>query len=1185
MFNEKYSKCRDSLLNTYYSIVKKLNLNRVNESLESIVKASMREISEEYEGDDLDSYLKNHDLYEVHEFITLTAIMAYNNASNIDIDRLKEKSFGYTGCFEAVVNFSSLFGVRVNEELIVSNLLSIGRSEDYKSYISSKHYEDDIDNVLELMEGDKKRVGAKSQALRDSIADVFDANIESALSTIKERYSYILEGTFGIDQYKGVYTNRDVAVMVGVSNGHTKPIQPDKEFASYYGSVFNKILDLQVNDSRQFDLNLIKNTVQEQDFKQVKPIYFPFKVLEIVKKCGVVKNNKPTFTRKTQLYNYQKLSEVQVGTIDKYLNILESYFSDEILDYIFICLVDYCRVHFSVTEDVEDKIYEILDVMGDGFNDLVSSIQNMLKYYVDCVTTAVVLDKLELSHEVSRSGAERDKIIEFRFKVCSRLTQMGYTNRQFITSLIESKNVNSSDMSDIEETVAKEDELGFSMIDLKYTFDSDKVNARPTFAYKALETLLSQQEGTESPVNWQNILLGRDLRDKIVISGTDNSINLQSNQVHWIFSGSRSGKGVMCYNIFATAIGSKLPIFYLDRKPDTATVLSEMCPEMFCVNGGQYDSSIDSNGVFNPSKYPFRIPSYLSSYFASEENKFDFLYFRSLMLVFAMFDYADTYKDSAMGSKLLNAFGGGVVLVLDEFSNFIKFFMKDTKPMSASSGSWLSKAKSQTGIVDSLSTISSNIQKARVSVAKTKSKKGVSQEEIDSANKALDIASSAEFEIDRLYWAALADSYQAIKDSMAGKKDAAGAVAKTMQIFVIGQDFSDIATALDNPDWFNTGAENNKSKFNKSNGINPLVHLLAGLKCDVITGYQADRPTYLAQGDKDYKTKDLLNKSRRCFAYKSMGFFTANELHKITDTKEYLKGNADSIKNYLNNWKYFKPFLILNNSVEPPECLRGKDCAPDAKTRENMRKGIIPAPDGNNYLASQYVGQCLCSCEEAGLSWKDLLADNDDGTGHLNRSIGFQDYICQLAGGIPTDSMALSGKLATEFVQSVYGYSGTWLEFVCDFRPEWIVSTKGYTADGSVNKVQDKLADSFFFKGFLALNPAEILGDKLESLLPYYSSQEVSNNQSYGIVQDGFELDEEEEEIVQPVSVQPVNNSSPSDGVAYDMVCQMIGDYADFIIQNDNDTKHLDPNSITYRQIKEYFIRTALNKKFGGASL
>ena len=260
----------------------------------------------------------------------------------------------------------------------------------------------------------------------------------------------------------------------------------------------------------------------------------------------------------------------------------------------------------------------------------------------------------------------------------------------------------------------------------------------------------------------------------------------------------------------------------------------------------------------------------------------------------------------------------------------------------------------------------------------------------------------------------------------------------------------------------------------------------------------------------------------------------------------------------------------MNNSVEPPECLRGKDCAPDAKTRENMRKGIIPAPDGNTYLQSQYVGQCLSSCEEAGLSWGDLLSDNDDGTGHLNKGIGFEDYICQLAGGVPYDSMALSGKLATEFIQTVYGYKGSWLEFVCDFRPEWIISTKGYTHDGSKNVVNDKLADSFFFKGLLALNPAEVLGEKLESLLPYYGNSQESSAQTYGIVRDGFELENDYQSGLQ---------------VGYDMVRNMIEDYADFILQNDEETKHLSPNDNVYKQIKEYFIQKALEKKFGGVDL
>lgn len=1189
-FDDLYKQYRNTLIDVYYTHAKHTNLNRVNNNLKSVVAASI----ENNTGiEDIDSY----EYYDVHEFLVLVLYSAYNKILGIDSGRLVKLSFGFTGCAEILQSLLGILGKSDAEFLseTMNILLSVGRDEDYNGYIENKHYCDDLINIKELLDLSKKRVGADSDELNVLIGETFNKNIESSLNMIKSRFSYMLEGTFGIDKYKGIYTGKTPAVMQGVKKGTVGVVKPDSDFATKFKPIFDEILNIDLcseidasnTNGRQFDTALIaKNFGLNVDYMAVKPIYFPFKMLEFISKCGLVKQDGSyTFTKQTQLLNYTRLPEGIVGTKDKYLNAISKYFESEIIDYIYRCLIIYCKANFSdkylvltgdssinsiadseerkkkqkkLKSDIELAIIDILEnreecivesTQGEqvGYSSLVAYILNSLRYFVDCVTTAVILDKCETAQEDGYGGSKIDSILEFRIKICSRLNPQyrEYTNKQFIDSLVSISGLNSSDMSSIEETSAIVDEQGFSMIDVKYTFNMEKVNARPTFAYKALEALIGQQsaedrEAGKASVSWQNILLGRNLSDRILTSGVDGDICLQNNQVHWIFSGSRSGKGVMCYNIFATAIGARIPIFYIDRKPDTATVLSALCPDMFCVNGGQYDSTIDTSGVFEPSTYSFNIPTYLSKDLAENQNKFDFVYFRSIMLVLAMFDYADTFKDSELGKKLLNAFGGGVLLVLDEFSNFVKDFLADTKPMSASSGSWLSKAKSQTGMLKDLQQVSTGVKKARLNLVKAEGKKNVTEEELAIARDNLNVAESAEFELDKVYWAAIADAYQAIKDSLGGKKDAAGAVAKSMQIFVIGQDLNKVESALGESDWFNTGAAGNTLKFNKSNGIIPLIHLLGGLSTDVLTGYQKDRQSYLAQGNNKFRTKNLLNASRRCFAYKKFGSFSKSELGKLTHTEDALKGNEQSIKGYLDSWTYFKPFLILNNAEEPPECVRDKSFAPDKETRENVRKGIakLDSMSEAEQLAcanSQYVGQCLCSCESAGLSWDDLISDNDDGSGHLNSGIGFEGYISQLAGGIPVDSMALSGQLATEFIQKVYGYPGDWRQFVCDFRPEWIVSTKGYTQDGSQNIVQDRLADSFFYKGLLSLNPAEVLGNKLESLLQYYGAVQSDNldeldNETFGVDDtEDFEKSISEEisaESVQEPVLEPVQTAN-----------------------------------------------------------
>lgn len=1112
-FLNLYSANRNTFINNFYVISKKNNIDKVDESLRSLVKLTIPP----YDGN-----ITDYEYYKVHEFIVLTGIMAHHKMCSIDVPRLEAKNFGYEGCFKFLESYSTIVAGSYNKSDVQSeaqsNLLSVGRTEDYKSYIENAHYVEDIKNIIELIDKTERKIGANSKALTDLIAETFHSRIGSALSVIRRRYKYIMEGTFGVDNYVGVYTGKSVAVMQGVSKGHTKVINPDSTFSKLYKPLLDDVLNVtfynerKEGTGRQFDLELIMSEVGERDYRSVKPIYFPLKMLEFISKCGVKTADGYTFTHQTQMLNYSRLSESEIGGLNRYLDAIEAFFKKDILSYLYLCLVSYCSSHFSEKypefrgndkDLMESTLFDIIDEAENnidnnlGWFDVETSIGNMLKYYVNCVTTVVVLDKCVVSKTKSSSDADMLEIADFRFKVCSKLTMPSYTNSEFIARLIQVQGINKSDMQGIDEYQGVVDEDGFTFIDLKYTFDADKVNARPIFAYKALLSLtnmLTEEErlSGKAPLGWDNILLGRGLSDELITSTAGSSINLQNSQVHFIMSGSRSGKGVMCYNIFATAIGSKKPIFYIDRKPDTATVLRAMSPNMFCVNGGQYDDTIDTEGRFNPTNYKFQIPSYLSNAFKSTEELFDYVYFRATLLILSMFDYADRFKSTQMGDALQQSFGHGAILVLDEFSNFIKDFLIDGMPFSVAGNSLLGSAYSSHGMIKGLQDISDTVTKAKTALAKTESKKNVTEAEISIAERNLAIAQSKVYDLSKVYMGAVADGYNSVLSGLAGKKDAAGAVAKTMQIFVIGQDFSNIRTAVDNATWFNTGAPTNTQKFTASQGINPLVKMLSGLSTDILTGYQKDRPSYLAQKKElGYKTANLLNASRRCFAYKNVGTLTTAELDKLMNTVDTLK-SSDSVKNYLNTWTYFKPFLILNTADEPPEEVRYASFCPDSKVRENIRKGLPNdvITDANVMKAcskSQYVGQCLSQCENVGLTWDDLLEDNDDGSGHLHQGIGFSGYIQQLAGGIPYEAMNSSGDIVNKFIAEVYGYTGTWEEFLCDLRPEWIITAQGFDENGK-STVTSRLSSSFFNTGFVALDPVSILGDKLESLVPYYQS-------------------------------------------------------------------------------------------------
>ena len=191
---------------------------------------------------------------------------------------------------------------------------------------------------------------------------------------------------------------------------------------------------------------------------------------------------------------------------------------------------------------------------------------------------------------------------------------------------------------------------------------------------------------------------------------------------------------------------------------------------------------------------------------------------------------------------------------------------------------------------------------------------------------------------------------------------------------------------------------------------------------------------------------------------------------------------------------YFKPFLILNNANEPPVDVREPDGTTVSEELANKRAGV--GDTSGAYLSSQYVGQCLTSCNNAGLTWDDLLADNDDGTGHLRSEIGFEGYIRGLCGTVPTDKMGASGVAMNILVQEVFGYKGTWKDFLFDFTPEALFTPQMFVdaaINPSANTVAHRLSKSFFSSSLVNTSSfgefsfAEVYKNELGSLYPYYA--------------------------------------------------------------------------------------------------
>ena len=159
----------------------------------------------------------------------------------------------------------------------------------------------------------------------------------------------------------------------------------------------------------------------------------------------------------------------------------------------------------------------------------------------------------------------------------------------------------------------------------------------------------------------------------ILRNGT-HGIDIRSRLTHNICAGSRAGKGVMTLAILACAIASGKFIHYIDRKPDMASVMKYLSPEMFVINGGGYQTQYDTKykqftnldellgSVGNVPKCA--LDAFQTT--LSWDELGDIVYMRALKLVLGTIVARGEgrYEDKNLGGT------NGILLVVDEFKNF-----------------------------------------------------------------------------------------------------------------------------------------------------------------------------------------------------------------------------------------------------------------------------------------------------------------------------------------------------------------------------------------------------------------------------------------------------------------------------------------------------------------------------------
>lgn len=119
--------------------------------------------------------------------------------------------------------------------------------------------------------------------------------------------------------------------------------------------------------------------------------------------------------------------------------------------------------------------------------------------------------------------------------------------------------------------------------DIQIMQDLGKYLSEPTWGYQAFE---AYTRNGKKPNIYDGLPMGRKLNGEIVEFKVDPSDRF----LYFLAAGSGSGKGVLTLSILASCLGSGIPVFYVDQKPDMAEIFWEMS-EKYGVKSFVFDGS------------------------------------------------------------------------------------------------------------------------------------------------------------------------------------------------------------------------------------------------------------------------------------------------------------------------------------------------------------------------------------------------------------------------------------------------------------------------------------------------------------------------------------------------------------------------------------------------------------------
>lgn len=1060
--------------------------------------------------------------------MSVALVCGYFQSLDNDIATSETPDFGFAGLSEAFRDGVATALSEFVKPEDAGTALSIGLHVTIRSCKPEEYFGGDLCNkdlaylgkllASDVDDGYNKKL---LEALRRN-TDVSGA-IKRYTPDIQSVYDLLFADSFGIEQYKGVLFDGGKFITIEEGANIASPVKEGPETLTEFANrIYKKISgNIVIAHERQFDYAKI--------FSTSEIVYFPYKILEYaLGRESTLNMSKPTYKNSAYSISWESYSKQYVfKNIDDILyrgayKALEKVLRDgkALKD-------DFTSQAFMMSvKDYDAFLSERL-----GKADVMPKIRKLLGKLVRSIKCAYILSKYPCL---------AGNIAAINFRVCMEPGSGDFsadvsTARSLFYNLV-AENKNEQFIPPVDISGGRKSGIGVDLSTCIYEYQYDinplLTKAEPLFGYTVQR--LNQKKGRSA--GWDNILIGQSLSGKELYASATSDIPMQKAFTHNIIAGSRSGKGVMTMNILANALAANKPIFYLDRKPDMASMLYDLSGgKQFIVNGGLYQAEFDNCNCFaensgaalemwrSVAKPYLDANPEIAELFGSPGQGYygvlgDYIYFRAFMFCLGLCVLRT--KLSGCKDELRDkTFGGnnGIVIVVDELTGF------------------------QSSISRIFSTISSKLVQAALKIGDADAiianrerlldDLGIWEKKADEATKesarmqAESKARATQRDLDALidkqgiYAATL---FQKIRDSYSALIDnkVAGFVNKEFDysdIFVLGQFLTAgyFATSLTstNPGSLSSVffplTSTKKDYYASYKGADIIRSFIEELGQE--DWFLGRNPGY------DYAKKSKDPAALQCLDvdgnWEYVGLHTCNEIRLVDD--------ASFARPVL-----FKPYLVLNTSLEANPPLSGKgdyqyvqqcakrvnDTAGGIDLWETVRLKHLPQDVRSKVTATEKMYGQL----DEGIGFKglvfDTLSTTKEGKGLDSKDI--DAYIVSV--------LSKSGEIAN-FVAEKMGYS-CWQALIFDLSPKGL-----FGFNDMVNAVMED--GSYTMESRLPLYAKlGLLSDSGDSSDDAETPGEQSAGGSFDDLFSSLGDDLEEGEGAGGGGTPPINAGDPGDG-------------------------------------------------------